>query len=123
MSTLAAGTLRRHLEAEDIRRLFLDELGWDRADTAAKTLIELDGRSIILEPIVQKLGVPLFIQRTPPGQPFPGYADRRRIEAVLAKRQLEHLLVFIDGSTKTQVWQWLKREPGRPAPTREHSVH
>lgn len=123
MTSLTAGTLRRYLEAQDIRRLFIEELGWDRADGAAKTLVELDGRSIVLEPIVQKLGVPLFIHHTLAGASFPSYPERRRIEAALAKRQAEHLLVFIDDATKAQVWQWVKREPGRPAQIREHSWH
>ena len=68
--------------------------------------MDLDGRAIILEPIVQKLGVPLFIHRTRAGEIFPAYAERRRIEVALSKRQAEHLLVFIEDASKTQVWQW-----------------
>ncbi len=123
MTTLAGSKLRHYLQAQDIRRLFIEELGWDRVDGGAQLVLQVDDRTIALEIVVQKLGVPLFVHRTPVGLTFPLYAERRRIEAVLAKRQAEHLLVFIDEASKTQVWQWVKREPRRPAQIHEHSWH
>ena len=33
------------------------------------------------------------------------------------------LIVFTDAGNETQVWQWVKRETGKPAACREHVFH
>ena len=42
--------------------------------------------------------------------------SRGRIDRELAKQRYEHLIVFTDATRTTQVWQWVKREPGRVIP-------
>src|SRR5439155_5686053 len=36
-----------------------------------------------------------------------------------AKSVHEHLIIYPDGAGRTQVWQWVRREPGRPTACRE----
>ena len=45
---------------------------------------------------------------------MPPYPIRRKIEAQVAKRNFEHLIVFVDSARTIQKWQWVKRESGRP---------
>ena len=51
---------------------------------------------------------------------MPDHSLRRKIEHQVAKSAHEHLIVFTDAKT-TQIWQWVKREPGKPAACREHT--
>ena len=59
----------------------------------------------------------------PSGEKLPDYPHRRKIEQQVAKSAHEHLIVFTDAGNETQVWQWVKREPGKPAACREHVFH
>ncbi len=54
---------------------------------------------------------------------FPKHPVRQRIEREVAKRVREHLIVYVSHDEKTQVWQWVKRELGRPERTRTHVYH
>jgi hypothetical protein len=60
---------------------------------------------------------------TPHGQTVPNYPLRRKIEHQVAKSAHEHLLIFTDAAKKTQIWQWVKRETGKPIACREHIYH
>ena len=49
--------------------------------------------------------------------------SRRKIQREVARSVHEHLIVYTDAAETTQIWQWVKREPGRPAACREHRYH
>ena len=52
---------------------------------------------------------------------IPDYATRRKIQREVAKSVHEHLIIYTDATEQTtQIWQWVKREPGRPSACREH---
>jgi len=53
----------------------------------------------------------------------PDYTLRRKIERQTAKSAHEHLIIFTDSAKTTQVWQWVKRQPGKPSACREHQYH
>ena len=116
MTTLAGAALQRRLERREFTDLFVEELGWDRLRGAAEERFQIDGQAVRLEGLAQKRDVPLYLHRG-----LAGRNARRRIERELSRRQLEHLLVFLDEGTGAQVWQWVKREAGRPDRVREHS--
>ena len=48
---------------------------------------------------------------------------RRKIETQVTKRAFEHLIIFVDATRTQQVWQWVKRQAGKPAACREHQFH
>ncbi len=52
---------------------------------------------------------------------IPAYHLRRKIEQQVTKSAHEHLIIFTDSAQTTQIWQWVKREPGKPAACREHT--
>ena len=51
---------------------------------------------------------------------MPPYPVRRKIEHRIAKLSFEHLIVFVDEAKTTQVWQWVKRDVGKPVACHEH---
>ena len=107
------------LQKFDVRALFIDELGWDRHNTHLE--ISVRGSSITLSALAEKRGMVAYHCLASTGQPLPDYARRRKIEQQVAKATHEHLIVFTDPTNTTQIWQWVKREPGKPAACREHT--
>jgi hypothetical protein len=117
MNTSRARQLLRNF---DFRPLFIDELGWDRYNSGLE--ITVPGSSVTLSAVAQKRGMVAY--RCPPiADRCPDYAQRRKIEYQLAKAVHEHLIIFTDQGNTTQIWQWVKRESGKPLACREHTLH
>jgi hypothetical protein len=112
---------RQLLKEFNLRSLFIDELGWDTHNTPLE--IQLDGQPQKLQALAQKRGMVALHCPTPSGGRLPEYGVRRKIEQQVAKAAHEHLIVFTDAAQTTQIWQWVKREPGKPAACREHHFH
>jgi hypothetical protein len=112
---------RQLLKDFNLRPLFIDELGWDTHNTPLE--IQLDGQPQKLQAVAQKRGMVALHCPTPAGERLPEYSLRRKIEQQVAKAAHEHLIVFTDAAQTTQIWQWVKREPGKPAACREHHFH
>lgn len=112
---------RQLLVKGDLRALFIEELGWDRHPTAQQMM--LDPALPALTLLAHKRGMVAYQCRTLDGERLPDYALRRKIEHQVAKFTHEHLIVFTDAQLETQIWQWVRREPGKPAACREHTYH
>ena len=112
---------RQLLADGDLRRLFIDALGWDHYTTPVD--ITIDGSFLTLSALAHKRGMVAYRYTTPSAQPLPNYALRRKIEHQVAKAVHEHLIIFTDAANHTQIWQWVKHEPGKPAACREHTFH
>jgi len=119
--TLNTSRAREQLAKGDLRALFIEELGWDRHTATLK--VTVDGSTLDLHVLAQKRGMVAYQCPTPADQRLPDYALRRRIEHQVAKSAHEHLIVFTDADNQTQVWQWVKRELGKPTACREHPFH
>jgi hypothetical protein len=109
---------RQLLKQFDFRTLFIQEIGWDNHKAALE--ITIDGKPHQLVAVAQKRGMVAYQCATPAGGCLPEYAVRRKIEQQVAKAAHEHLIIFTDAAQTTQIWQWVKREPGKPAACREH---
>ena len=118
---LDTARVRQLLKAFEFRPLFIEELGWDHFE--ARLDVILDGRTILLQAFAEKRGMVAYLCSTPPGEKLPDHAVRRKIEHQAAKTAHEHLIVFLDADQTTQVWQWVRREPGKPLACREHTFH
>jgi hypothetical protein len=115
-----AAQARQLLRNFDFHPLFIEELGWDRHNSVLE--ITVPGSSVTLSAIAQKRGMVAY--HCPPiGQRLPDYAQRRKIEHQVSKAAHEHLIIFTDPGDTTQIWQWVKRELGKPAACREHTFH
>ena len=107
--------IRKLLEAFDLHRLFIEELGWDHggADTAAV----VGETTFPLKAIAQKRGFVAYQCVADGG--LPSYATRQKIEREVAKAAHEHLIVFAPENHSTLSWLWVKREMGQPARPRQ----
>ena len=113
--------LRPHLHAFDFLRLFVEGLGWDHYVTEP-FVVRVNDRDYTLNPVAEKAGFAVYECDSSVDDNIPQYPVRRKIESEVAKRTFEHLIIFTDPGRKAQVWQWVKRESGKPAACREYSV-
>lgn len=119
--SLDAARARQLLAKGDLRSLFVEELGWDRH--SAPLQITIGASTLALAALAHKRGMVAYQWAAPEGGGLPDYAERRKIEHQVAKSAYEHLIVFTDARAETQIWQWVRREPGKPAACREHAFH
>ena len=110
---------RQHLKAFNFISLFIEELGWDHHTTQLD--VTVDGESFPLTSIARKRGFIVFLCSPSEKGFIPDYPTRRKIERQIAKSFYEHLIIFPDRDRSTQLWQWVKREIGKPAQCREHT--
>ncbi len=114
--------LRPHLQAFDFTRLFVEGLGWDRYQAPPES-VSADGRDYTLTPVAEKKGFAVYECNAGRDGSIPQYPVRRKIESQVAKRAFEHLVIFVNDKRTTQIWQWVKRESGKPAACREQQFH
>ncbi len=107
------------LQAFDFRSLFLEELGWDRPP-AQPLPLTIDGVDYTLRPVAQKRGLVVLLCAPDPIGAIPPSPVRAKIDRQVARAYREHLIVYTDADRSTQVWQWVRREPGTPVAFREH---
>ena len=114
--------LRPYLLAFDFQQLLVEGLGWDyyRADPAS---VQVDGHDYILEPAAQKAGFVVYVCGAGADGSVPSYPVRRKIERQVAKLAFEHLIIFVDADQTLQLWQWVRRESGKPNTYREQTFH
>ncbi len=103
-----------HLTSFDFRRLFLDQLGWDKP--GKDSLKEVGGIRYPFKAIAEKRGVAAFHCPT-----IPDYGVRLKLDKLIAKDHFQHLLVFGDPAGGRQIWQWMRKEKGRPYTIRTFS--
>ena len=114
--------LRPHLQSFDFVNLFVEGLGWNHHH-GQPVHLTVDGADYTLQPLTEKAGFVVYQCELNANAAVPPYPVRRKIEHQIAKRSYEHLIVFVDEAHTTQVWQWVKREVGKPVACREHSFH
>ena len=110
--------LRPYLQNFDLTRLMVEELGWDYY-RAAPVAVTVSGEDFLLSPIAQKAGFAVYRCGPNADGAVPPQSVRRQIETQVAKMNYEHLIVFADAAETRQVWQWVKRESGKPPAVRE----
>lgn len=113
--------LRRWLREGEFTELFIDGLGWDRGGAPLRAIV--NEFQYELTPAATKRGLTAYICSPGPDGQLPPRDARRKIQRQVAKQVHEHLIVFVDEELKTQVWQWVKREIGKPLAVREHFLH
>jgi len=117
-----AEDIRPYIREFDFERLFIDLLGWDHCRRPPHD-VAIDDRTFTLAPVAEKRGMVAFVCEPTGGGTMPDRTTRQKIERQVAKTFYEHLVIFADVDRTTQVWQWARREPGRPIATREHTYH
>ena len=111
--------LRTYLQAFDFPHLFVEGLGWDYYQGEPLALA-VDGHEYALKPVAEKAQFAVFECAPRPDGAMPDYPLRRKIETQATKRAYEHLIIFVDAAHTQQIWQWVKRQAGKPPAYREH---
>jgi hypothetical protein len=119
--TLSVPRVRHYLKSGELEKLFIEELGWDRH--SASLDVPVDGQMYPLRAFAEKRGVQIFVCQPDSSGKIPEYNTRRKIEKQVTKSAYEHLIIFVDSDRKTQIWQWVARQPSQPAAYREHPYH
>ena len=113
---------RQHLQRFNFQPLFIEELGWDNHRQTLN--VEIGERGYTLTAIAEKRGMVVFecqVSTTAGG--IPKYAIRRKIQQEAARSVHENFIIYTDAEKGTQIWQWARREHGRPTACREHIYH
>ena len=110
---------RQYLKESEFEDLFIEELGWDRH---TQTLpVTIDENDYLLTAIAQKRRMVVFkCPATGTGGHIPDYATRRKIHKQVEKSVYEHFIIYTDAEKTTDIWQWIRREQGKPDACREH---
>ena len=109
--------VRQLLKDFEFETLFIEELGWDRHSQALP--IRVNETEYSLTRVAEKRGMVVFYYSAPSEDNIPSYAIRRKIEREVARSVHEHLIIYTDHEKTPQIWQWVRREAGRPAQCRE----
>lgn len=112
---------RKNLRDFNFKNLFIEELGWDHCGNQID--ISLAGNTFSLYAVAEKHGMVTFIFSPSTDEQIPDYPIRRKIEQQVAKAVHEHIIIYTDSKKTTQIWQWVKREAGKPTACREHAWH
>ena len=112
--------IRPYLHSFDFTGLFVEGLGWNNYSTGPLNIAVKD-RSYTLKPIAEKANFVVFECDSSADTNVPEYPVRRKIESEVAKRAYEHLIIYVEPERRGQIWQWVKRESGKPAAFREYT--
>jgi hypothetical protein len=74
---------RQCLNAFDFRKLFIEELGWDKFST--KFVKQVDGTEYSFHAVAEKRGVVVLVSDS-----IPAYAIRVKLDKLIAKEHFEH---------------------------------
>jgi hypothetical protein len=106
--------IRTYIQKFAFEDLFIEELGWDHQRGSLE--IRLNGKVLRLTVLAEKRG--MVALHCPS---IPDKRERGKIEQIVAKTHRENLIVYSDPARTEQVWQWVRREPGKPLANRERS--
>ena len=113
---------RQYLKQFNFQPLFINELGWDHRTKSFN--VEVGENRYTLTAIAEKRGMVVFeCQANTTEGGIPKYATRRKIQQEAAKSVHENFIIYTDPEKVTQIWQWARREHGKPTACCEHSYN
>jgi len=112
---------RKLIQSFDFKTLFIEELGWDRYK--AELDVSVDSQNFRLRAFSEKRGMVVLICDPGMDGSIPDYSIRRKIDRQVKKSHHEHLIIYVAADKSKQIWQWVKREQGKPVACREHPYY
>jgi hypothetical protein len=119
--TASSANILKRLKAFDFGGLFTQELMWNHLQ-ARNLEVKIDRVNFTLIPVAER-GMAVYECVPPTDAQFPKYAVRRQIDTQVSKTAREHIIIFHDHAKTIQVWQWVKREAGKPSACREQLLY
>jgi hypothetical protein len=99
------------LQAAELQKLFIEELGWEPCNNHVTILI--NEITFDLTAIAEKKGFVVWLYESPDNN-LPNNQLRLRLERKLSETSYEHIIVFLTNDKTRQLWMWVKRESGKP---------
>ncbi len=112
--------IQRDLKSMNFGELFVNELGWDRVREPALIVNVRDAGIFTLRPLVEKRGMKVLVCDVGTDA-LPEQTVLRKIERAVKDYAYEHIIIYHNRGE--QVWQWVKREPGKPLAPRHFPLH
>src|SRR5258708_1949974 len=116
-------SIKRDLTTFQFKELFVQKLGWDNLREQPLVITcKGETQNYILRPLVEKRGVKVYICDPDAQGRVPDDTHLRQIEREVTKYAYEHLIIYVDAAREQQVWQWVKREQGKPLAPRVNKL-
>ena len=113
--------VKKYLQLADFTSLFIEELGWDYADISP-IYLSVNGENYTIKAISQKRGLMVY-HCLPENGILPNSQIRKKIDIEVTSYSQEHLIIYTDKGQEKQIWQWVRREPGKPVTSRENHYY
>lgn len=111
--------IARALHSFNFAELFIETLGWDSAKNIQPQQVRDGQQEYLLRPVAQKWSFLAFACEI---DGLPDSATLAKIAREAGKITPEHLIVFHDKNKSGQIWQWARREQGKPVALRHNRV-
>ncbi|MFN9398729.1 MAG: Eco57I restriction-modification methylase domain-containing protein, partial [Dolichospermum sp.] len=84
--------------------------------------LSVNGENYTIKAISQKRGLMVY-HCLPENGILPNSQIRKKIDIEVTSYSQEHLIIYTDKGQEKQIWQWVRREPGKPVTSRENHYH
>src|SRR5579863_7979053 len=113
--------IQRCLKEFDFTRLFIEELGWDYTQERPLALT-VKGHTYTLRPLVHKRDFKVYVCEPNAQGRIPDDTQLRLLDHEMTAYAYEHIIIYGDSAKERQVWQWVKREQGKPLAPRTNRL-
>jgi len=111
MPYISKKQFKQYVEEYEFTKLF-NQLGWNYIKH--QDPVNVNDYTYNLHSVAEKSGFRILVCDPDSNGQIPDYATRIKLDRAIARLYREHLTIFIDKEHKTQLWQWVWREPGKP---------
>ena len=115
--SFSAQAIKSFLKKGEIRKLFIEGLGWDGGKSTKDCKVGHDTYS--LKEVAAKAGFKVWLCEMP-GQKLPTREETKTVHRQLVKESYEHIIIFASKDSKSQAWLWVRREVNKPISYKHH---
>ena len=117
--SFSAQAIKTFLKKGEVRKLFIEGLGWDGGRSTKDCNVGHDTYS--LKEVAAKAGFKVWLCEMP-GQKLPTREETKAVHRQLVKESYEHIIIFASKGSKSQAWLWVRREANKPISYKHHCL-